>query len=300
MTGKKINNPFIKQSRSKKFKKKCFLCIFFVFLFLILAIYSIFFTNLFEIKSIKVSDLKKVEKSELEEIIKAQIESRSSFFPQKNILFFSEANLLNQLSDYNFLEVDVKKSLISGLKITITERETRYILEEGDYFYYLDESANIVKEQKICQNIEQDYANTSSNTDELLLTEENNKNCISLKDEILKDNYYPVIENINKNNSRVDLDKKRAKINQEYLNFANKIFNYFGIESDFRVKKFIIDETRETLKVKLYNNILVFFNLKDDQDGQIKRFILLRNEYRDRLKNVEYIDIRYGDKIYYR
>lgn len=303
ITGKKINNPFIKQNKNKKFRKKCFICFIFGFILLFLFAYFIFFTGFFKIKGIKINDLKKVDKSEVENIVQAQIDSRGSFFSQGNILFFNENELLSQLSDYNFLEVSIKKSLISGLKITILEREVKYILEEGNYFYYLDDLANIVKEQKICSDVNEDYKFdlASSTEDELLAIEEKaQKECLTYKNEALKDNYHPVIENTNNKDSKVDLDKKQAKISKEYLEFANKIFNDFGIESDFRVKKFVLDEAKDTLKVKLYNDILVFFSLKDDRDSQIKRFLLLKNEYRDKLKGVEYVDIRYGDKIYYR
>ncbi|MCK9439145.1 MAG: hypothetical protein WCY43_00530 [Patescibacteria group bacterium] len=302
MTGKKINNPFIKKNKNKKFRKKCFICLIFGFVLIALFVYFVFFTSFFKIKNIKISDLNKVNENEIENIVQAQIDSRNSFFSQENILFFNEKELLKQLSDYNFLEVDIKKSLISGLKITILEREVRYILEEGDYFYYLDDLANIVKNKRVCFNSSEGSQITlaSSTEEELLALEEKAlDDCLKLKNEALKDNYYPVIENIH-SNSKIDLDNKKAKISKEYLDFANKIFNDFGIESDFRVKKFIIDEAKDTLKVKLYNDIIVFFSLKDDQESQIKRFLLLKNEYRDKLKGVEYVDIRYGDKIYYR
>lgn len=302
MTGKKINNPFIKKNKNKKFRKKCFICLIFGFVLIALFVYFVFFTSFFKIKNVKISDLNKVNENEIENIVQAQIDSRNSFFSQENILFFNEKELLKQLSDYNFLEVDIKKSLISGLKITILEREVRYILEEGDYFYYLDDLANIVKNKRICfDSIESSQITLASSTEEelLALKEKALDDCLKLKNEALKDNYYPVIENIH-SNSKIDLDNKKAKINKEYLDFANKIFNDFGIESDFRVKKFIIDEAKDTLKVKLYNDIMVFFSLKDDQESQIKRFLLLKNEYRDKLKGVEYVDIRYGDKIYYR
>jgi len=302
MTGKKINNPFIKKNKNKKFRKKCFICLIFSFVLIALFVYFVFFTSFFKIKNIKISDLNKVNENEIENIVQAQIDSRNSFFSQENILFFNEKELLKQLSDYNFLEVDIKKSLISGLKITILEREVRYILEEGDYFYYLDDLANIVKNKRICfDSIESSQITLASSTEEelLALKEKALDDCLKLKNEALKDNYYPVIENIH-SNSKIDLDNKKAKISKEYLDFANKIFNDFGIESDFRVKKFIIDEAKDTLKVKLYNDIMVFFSLKDDQESQIKRFLLLKNEYRDKLKGVEYVDIRYGDKIYYR
>jgi len=302
MTGKKINNPFIKKNKNKKFRKKCFICLIFGFVLIALFVYFVFFTSFFKIKNVKISDLNKVNENEIENIVQAQIDSRNSFFSQENILFFNEKELLKQLSDYNFLEVDIKKSLISGLKITILEREVRYILEEGDYFYYLDDLANIVKNKRICfDSIESSQITLASSTEEelLALKEKALDDCLKLKNEALKDNYYPVIENIH-SNSKIDLDNKKAKISKEYLDFANKIFNDFGIESDFRVKKFIIDEAKDTLKVKLYNDIMVFFSLKDDQESQIKRFLLLKNEYRDKLKGVEYVDIRYGDKIYYR
>ncbi|HNV12587.1 MAG TPA: hypothetical protein PK686_00980 [bacterium] len=255
--------------------------------------------------------MSRINQEEIEKIVQDQVDSGKTFvFPQKNVVFFNKQELIEKMNVYNFSKLDVKKGPFSGIKINIEEREIAYILEEGSTFYYLDNQANLVLEQKVCsdiensENIEVNQDNLASTSQETLeniekrLLEAENE-CLKLKENILKDNFNPIIENI-ETSSLINFEKKQAKISKEYLDFTKKLYNDLGIESDFRAKKFVIDESRDTIKVKLYNDVLVFFSLKDDYDTQIRRFMMLRNEYRDKLKGVEYIDIRYGDKIYFR
>mgnify|MGYP001293312400 CR=1 FL=1 len=311
ITGKRINNPFIKEKSNKRFKKRCLYCLVTGSIVLIFLIYLVFFTQIFVIKNIKINGLSRINQEEIEKIVQDQVDSGKTFvFPQKNVVFFNKQELIEKMNVYNFSKLDVKKGPFSGIKINIEEREIAYILEEGSTFYYLDNQANLVLEQKVCsdiensENIEVNQDNLASTSQETLeniekrLLEAENE-CLKLKENILKDNFNPIIENI-ETSSLINFEKKQAKISKEYLDFTKKLYNDLGIESDFRAKKFVIDESRDTIKVKLYNDVLVFFSLKDDYDTQIRRFMMLRNEYRDKLKGVEYIDIRYGDKIYFR
>lgn len=311
ITGKRINNPFIKEKSNKRFKKRCLYCLVTGSIVLIFLIYLVFFTQIFVIKNIKINGLSRINQEEIEKIVQDQVDSGKTFiFPQKNVVFFNKQELIEKMNVYNFSKLDIKKGPFSGIKINIEEREIAYILEEGSAFYYLDNQANLVLEQKVCPDIENseyievnqdNLASTSQETleniEKRLLEAENE--CLKLKEEALKSNYYyPIIENTEKI-SIIDFDKKQAKISKEYLGFILEIYDKLGIETDFRVKKFIIDQSN-TVKVKLYNNILVFFSLKYDFEPQIKRFIVLRDSYKGKLNDVEYIDVRYGDKIYFR
>lgn len=314
ITGKKINNPFIKEKSNKRFKKRCIFCLIFSLLFAFSLIYLLFFTRIFLIKNIKIDGLTRVSKEEVEKIVKEQLDTKNvGIFPEKNIIVFSKKKLIKSLNSYNFSKIIIKKGLFSSIKIEIEEREIAYILKESGSFYYLDKEANIISEQKICiENIEEqplDYVENinaeeiSTSTENTVNSDEQTRKCQIAEEDFLKDKYYPLIESLDQ---RVDLERKYAKISKEYLNFATRLYNDLGIESDFRVKNFIIDESKDTIKIRLFNDVLVFFSLKDDYEVQRGRFLVLRDQYllkndhKNALNELEYIDIRYGDKIYYK
>ncbi|PKM91326.1 hypothetical protein CVU82_01875 [Candidatus Falkowbacteria bacterium HGW-Falkowbacteria-1] len=324
ISGKKINNPFMKEKTHRKFRKKCRIIFFSFIIFVLVFVYLTFFSGLFTIKNIKINDLKEVDNLEIENIVKDQINnSKFLFFSEKNLILFNKTKLANSLSPYNFSKIIIKKSLFNTIEMEIEEREVAYILKEGKSYYYLDSDGNIISTYYLCEDEKEETTGdllTNEGDYEVLeekvesldkvinsdnpeinnyeeVQEGQENNCIESIDDFLSDKYLPLMENIS--SSRLDSDSKYAKINKEYLEFAIKLYNDLGIETDFRAKNFIIDESVDTIKVRLFNDVLVFFSLKDDYNDQIQRFLLLKKEYKDNLKNIEYIDIRYGDKIYY-
>ncbi|MFA5420723.1 MAG: hypothetical protein WC280_01710, partial [Patescibacteria group bacterium] len=86
---------------------------------------------------------------------------------------------------------------------------------------------------------------------------------------------------------------------EEYLYFSKELYEDLGFDSDFRVKNFILDESINTIKVNLHNDVVILLNLKDDYMDQFQRFEDIKKELKDELKTIKYIDMRYGDKIYY-
>lgn len=312
---KKINNPFIREKTNKRFKKKCRIICFSLFIFIALFIYLMLFSGVFTIREIEVDGLRKVESSEIENVVKDQINSsRVLFFSEKNLILFNKTKIVKSLEDYNFSKIIVKKALFGTLRLEIEEREAAYILKENKNYYLLDVSGNIISTHSLCEDeeivISEELGKNQDITEELgadLDTYESNvstggqgfqKNeCIESISDFLHDNKLPLIEN--DSSSRLDRDLKYAKISKEYLDFALKLYDDLGIETDFRVKNFIIDESVNTIKVRLFNDILVFFSLKDDYNDQRENFLSLKKEYKENLRGVEYIDIRYGDKIYY-
>jgi hypothetical protein len=45
----------------------------------------------------------------------------------------------------------------------------------------------------------------------------------------------------------------------------------------------------------------IFFNIKDDIDKQLAKLVLIRDkELMDNFNKKTYIDLRYGDKVYYK
>ena len=67
-----------------------------------------------------------------------------------------------------------------------------------------------------------------------------------------------------------------------------------------KIDRFIVDST-DTLKVILVDGPYVMFDLTKDLEKQISKLSVLKDQkLKSDFFNKEYIDLRYGDRVYYR
>ncbi len=277
-----IASSFRAPKKENKFKKT--LIVFSIILFLlIIASLSLVFSNIFHIKEIEIQGLKDNDNYfKIETIVYSEIEKKKLIFNQKNLVFLNKLSLINNLDSFNFSKINIKKDFWKAkLIIEVTERELSCIFFQEDTYYFLDKDANIIKSKKDC----------------LLTESDKNDNCIIIDEEFRSFNFYPIIKNIG--NNRLDQNKKSVNLSSEYLALAVNLYNDLEEKSDLGLKDIILDEEYNTIKIGLYNGTEVYFSLKNDYSEQVLNFFTLKREKEKELNSAKYIDLRYGDKIFY-
>jgi cell division septal protein FtsQ len=299
-TNRKLNTRSLgrcgKKSYSGTFQKdkKCrglrFFWIFIISLFLLLILFIyLLSSNWLNIKRIEIKGLDEYKALQIEDTVYKQQESKNILFSQKSLVFFSKNKLFKNLEEFNFLELSIdKKYFGKKLIIDIKEREKALIFKENNYFLFIDKEGNIISSQIDCQN-----QLASDNPEEI----RDNENCLDFNDEYKKENLFPFIEN--NGQDRILESQKKVKLEAEYIDFSLKIYNDLRGGDDFDLDKIILDEDYNTTKIKLNNGLEVYFNFRDDYSEQISRFFTLKREKRNDLQDKKYIDLRYGDKIFY-
>lgn len=318
---KRLRNPIVKQRKKQAIRRKLILYTISVFALLILIIYTIFATSLFQIQEIKINELQEADKEEIMQIIEKQKQSRLFYiFSQENLLLFNKQKLKNDLSDYNFKKISINKKLFSTLEIHIEERKLSYILEDNQSTYhYLDEEMNLIKSFNICETEELnvieigedeelgDYefqtAQFEETDDTRIDIEENTDiimDCHTDNKQILEQNFIPLIKNTS-SDTLIDSNSNTAKINEDQINIIKFLYNnLIAFDSDMRLDYFIIDATMFEVKARLKNETILIFSTKDKIEDQYKRLSLFIDEYKDDINEMDTIDFRYQDMIYYR
>ena len=105
------------------------------------VVYSLFFSQSFLIKEIKVSGNKSINSENIENIVVTEIsDMKFGFIPGNNFLFDKnekvKTKLAKEFSEIKFVEV--KKIFPNGLEIKITEKEPTVIWCRLDNCYYID------------------------------------------------------------------------------------------------------------------------------------------------------------------
>lgn len=304
---KSFSGSFRAPKKENKFKIFIIIALSSIAIILLLLFYFIFISGFFNIRDIKIENANgKTEK--LQAIVEGQIDGGGGLFSQKNIIIFNKNKLSKSLAEFNFANFSLKKNIWQRhLILKVSEREEALIYLESDVYYFLDKSANVVKMQKSCDqtkvkeviNASSTASSTASTTNEVLVeTSIDDTDCLKLDDKFKQENFLPFIENISPS-KKISENQKYAKLDEEYLSFAFKLYTDLNNSSEFGFKKIVLDEEYNTIKVKLNNNLDIYLSLKNDYQEQISKFFTVSRERASELSGKKYIDLRYGDKIFY-
>lgn len=261
---KNLKNPFRreKKSKGKRFVK---LIIFSIFLFLGFIGWLFLASPWLNLKKVEISGLTRINNSELENLVWSQTKQNSLFiFKQSNIFLFDKPSLVKSISDnYNFASFEVVKKLPKTIELKISERPFSFIFKEGNSFYYASNDGSIIKEVGVSEEDKKKY----------LILENNTASLIN--------------------------EKNRLLLQENYLNFILTLSQELSLYQDLPVERFIIDQEFNTIKVKFLNGPLVYFNVKNAASEQVNRLILVKREkIKDNFSKVNYIDLRYGERIF--
>lgn len=226
------------------------------------------FSPYFNIEMINAAGAEKISFREIEDFAWQQTEQRRLLLgSQKNLFLFDDDKLAENLNKlYCFDDLKIEKKFPDKLIINLKEKTYSAIWRESstDKYYYIDSEGNII--------------------DETNPLEIKNKN-------------YPLIDHIGEN---AIADRKIEKQNDN-IDYIVRLFDKFKKEKPgFTIERFIIDNEINTVKIKINQGTEIYFNTKEDMDKQInKLMIIITEKLKDNLNNKKYIDLRYGDRVYY-
>ncbi len=263
---KKLENPFFRKNKKGRPKRYTKILVFLGIIVFIFLLWLILASPLFCLKSVKVSGLSRISNLEIEQIVFKQSKNRAwLIFNESNIFLLDDKEIEAVInSKYNFASLEVSKKLFNSVNVKIGERPYSFIFQQGSEFFYASSDAFIIRES--------------------LVSEED-----KLK--------YFILENKSADNFITENNK--INIKEDYLSFIINLNNKLAIYPDLGVERFVIDQEYNTIKVKLKNGPLVYFNSKNDPQEQVERLVLVKKEkIRDNFSKTNYIDLRYGNKVF--
>lgn len=263
---KNLQNPFFRKKTKAKNPQRWKWLLTAALLIILFLIWFFFASPFWRLQEVKVSGLTRLNSSELEQLVwNEAAQRRGLFFQENNIfLFKSKAAIAKIIATYNFSGVAIKKKWPRTLELKVTERPYAFIFQEGSAYYYASADAYIIKEPAVSEADKKKYF---------------------------------LLENLNPGTLINSTDK--INIKDEYLAFIFELNNRLNAYPELPVEKYIIDQEFNTVKVKFVAGPVVFFNIKEGTDVQINRLLLVKREkIKDNFSKTNYIDLRYGDKIF--
>lgn len=261
---KNLKNPFFRRKKGGKSRWwRCLLLVCVVFLFAL--VWFFLASPVWRLREIRISGLTRMAPGILEAIIWEQTQNRHLlFFKENNLFLFKRSVAEKRLADFNFASLEIKKKWPRRLEIVVGEKPYAFIFQEGNSLFYASADGYLIKEMPVNEAERQKY---------FLLENQNPQSLIGADDRIL--------------------------IKDDYRGFIIELAAVIGSSSELVLDRLIIDQEFNTLKVKFIDGPLVYFNTQSSAADQLSRLLLVKKEkIKDNFNKVNYIDLRYGGRIF--
>lgn len=293
---KNLKNPFFRKKTKEK-KTKSFLTfkIFLIIFLVLLAFWFIFIFSFWQVKNIEVKGSDRIKPQSIRELINEQLEKKSLFILRQNNIFLFKKKSAKEMikEEFNLTDIKIKKKLQNTLIVEIKERPYSYIFcESGEYYFSSDDSYLMEKiafegsEENLLREGGEGLAEIDNELDTCV---------VSLEE---KDKYF-IIEN--KNNNSIIKSGGKIALSREYLDFIARLNEKLKEHPEFNVDRLIVaDQYFNSIFVKIKDGPQIYFNVNTDIDLQLENLILVKNnKIKDNFNKLEYIDLRYGDTVYF-
>lgn len=274
---KKAGSPLLKKDFKIRFPKFVYLVIIIIFLF----VFS--YADVFQINNVEVSGTQRINQVEVEDLIYEQTEGRRYIlFGQGSIFFFSKHQAKKVIAENLLLdEVKVKKSYFKTIKIEITEKQSGIGWVSGGSQYYLDLEGVALREIELGGGF---------------IVEQSGENTDLIRSE-LSSGDFPVV--YDQSNGEVMIGQ--LVTTEKLVNFVLSLFDELSVVADFEISHFTV-ERPFSREVTLVTKEEWEARFKVGENPIIQGGILvsiLQQKIKDR-SNLEYVDLRFGEKVFYK
>lgn len=287
-----FNNPYFQAKKQRK-TSRFYYSLIILGVVIFCWVYFLFCSSIFKIKYWEISGLEKYSESSIEGVLTNFLsEKKFIFFSFSNIFTFNKNNLENYLyGQFVFEEINIQKQYPNKLIITLKEKEEALALYNNNDLYILAEDATITSKYKGIGGWDDSIAtSTEAGIDtEKIITDYLSR---ELTPQLIFCDAYN-----NPDTLEVGDTYPETKIIKIIKRFDTQLNNNMSI----KVKLVALTKNKINQKITVLTNNGWQIYLNDEEDGatQFQKFFLIyNNEIKDINKPLEYIDLRFGDRIY--
>jgi cell division septal protein FtsQ len=274
---KRFSNPYFPKDKPRHRVRKWILCIAVV----VIALIFILRWDRLTISAITVSGNEFTESFRIENAVREQLDSRRwLLFPQRNALFFSEGATKRHLQkQFQFESVRISVKDFSNVTVNVTERKPVAAVITNGVRYHIDDKGVVIRE--------------FSDVPIITETTENGTDVIRSGRDSLS-----VPEIINRGNDDATIGEQL--IPELTVAFIVNVSTELKGRADFEVVRYILGGAKDTeVTMVTSEGWEARLNSLEKPIAQTEAVLtVLRDKVADRNK-LEYIDVRYGDKIFY-
>ena len=226
--------------------------------------YGIVFSSVFQIREIQVVGSKKIPPEDLKDIVQNVIHHQIVFWESQSIFLADVASIRERITQelVHIATVSATRKFPNSIIVQVQERKSVGIWCEGEKCFHIDREG-IAFEQG------------EANQEKVLVVSEGTPKNISLGDQVLE---------------------------KQHLRSILEIAGEFERNLEISIERFLVPAEMDKLTVRTTEGWEVYFDLQGDVTDQIFNFGLVLKEQiqEEGTKNLEYVDVRFGNRVYYK
>jgi len=275
---KDFSNPFFRKQKNINYKKWFFICLILIIIFL--GVRFVVRADIFLIKNVEINGNKNISSADIKNLVDQQKKSHKFFvIPQDNIIFF-DTERLEETIENNYILDDLKiaKDYFHTIKIQLTEAVTSIVWLTKNKSFYIDLDGQVISDVKVIGNGED--SDESINILRNRAIEENLPIIFDDKDSQLKAG--DIVLNNDIVSFIIDLNKA--------LDEKNIVVRYYQISPD----------NKNEIWAKVLEGYNIYFSTELGIIEQVNNLNALLDEKIKNPTEIEYIDLRFGKKVFYK
>lgn len=289
-----LKNPYKREVVPKKNKGKIII-IFFILLILIWIV-LIFTLPYFKINKIVIEGNKINKTAEVENYARNFNESKNKIFSPDNYFLFPTILLSDGIKkEFLYENVKIEKIFPDTIKITVIEKPASIIYDNNNNYYLLDADGRVIKKLTEIPILAQNEVTTTT----IATTTSMATSTAIIKDRLsaylqIQNSYgqFPVIRN---DNQQIPADQS-ILLSPKMIKAAVDWKKYLKEQGIADIQFFVTGETNFNLKAISSQPWHILINTDSDAQAQIHNLkVILANN-----KPVEYIDLRFGERVYWK
>lgn len=262
-TQKLVRNYYQQQSTNKTNRLKQIIFV----IFLVLVLQSIFQIKLFRLTKIEINNNQELQVDEVKNFVQAQLDRGRLIMFKNNNYFLVKINRLEKdlMTNFNLDGAEVTKSFPHSIKIKLQEKISQFIWQRDDTLYLVSAKGALNRQIEAL----------SENTEKYL---------------ILQD-------------FRATKPSTEQILNDNELNLINKIADAWAsaFSDNNKLTRIYLNDDLSQLNVQVKVGYVIKLDATKDINEQLNNLkkVLAENIITDP-NSVEYIDLRFGDRIFFK
>jgi len=275
---KDLRNPFFRKKKSSNIKEWGIGVV--IIIILVIGLRYLVNSSKFLIENIEIRGNKTISQHEILSLAREQLEKHKFFMlPQNNIFLFDTNRLKQEILDKYILEdIKVTKRYFKTIIIEIDETITSVVYLTPNQGYYLDLQGQVISEIKTL----------TDKQEESQITE-------VLRNQAIERNL-PIINS----NQNIDVRIGDRVVEPDIIDFIIEL-NKSIAQTDITIAYFQINtENKKEVWAKTLIGYLIYFSRDLDIESQVQNLVTLLEEKIEKPQELEYIDLRFGKKVFYK
>ena len=238
----------------------------FLLLAILLLVYLFYFSPIFAITNVEITGVGRPTAGQIsEKYVNWQLsQKRFKIFPQKNLLAFDTGWLEENITNNFFLDtLEITKKPLHKLTITLKEKSPELIWQSSDKYYYLDATgqlSGLIASDQVPANIP-------------IITDE----------------------------SSSDAAPGQQIVSQEKNSFILRLMILLKELNDLEITGISTPHPiSPQINISVKDGYKIYFDQTKDLDSQSAKLERILNGSEGEIKPSEYLDLRIGDRIYYK